>query len=160
MRRLIRIQRRTGLIIAMSFLAWLPSLAAAQQLQSAEAPPLSEDERRPAELNVSIAVFDPGVPIDPSSHRRLQIFPRIREIEALFLPFVLRETLVETNQWGAVRVVPEPDIAAELLISGAIIRSDGETLELQVRAIDSTGRVWINKAYSGLTGADAQQDAD
>lgn len=119
-----------------------------------------EEDRSASELNISIAVFDPGVPTDLSSHRRLQVFPRIREVEALFLPFVLRETLVDTNEWGAVRVVPEPDIAAELLLSGAIVRSDGETLELQVRVIDATGRVWFNKSYTGLAaGGDRQSNS-
>jgi hypothetical protein len=83
-----------------------------------------------AELNVSISVFDAGVPADPSTHRDLMVFPKIRRIEALFLPFVLRDTMVETNEWGAVRVVPELDIAAELLVTGAIVGSDGETLSL------------------------------
>ena len=102
-----------------------------------------------AEINISIAVFDPGIPADASSHRELLVFPKIREIEALFLPFVLRRTLVVTNEWGAVRVVPEPDFAAELLVSGAIIGSDGETLELRLQAIDASGRVWLDKAYAG-----------
>ena len=134
--------------------------AAAGQLPSETGLMRVEDERRVSELNVSIAVFDPGVPTDPSSHRRLQVFPRIREIEALYLPFVLRETLVATHEWGAVRVVPEPDIAAELLVSGAIVRSDGERLELQLQAIDASGRVWLNKAYAGMaTAGDGQSDA-
>ena len=102
-----------------------------------------------AELNVSITVFDPGVPEDVSTHRDLLVFPKIRRIEALFLPFVLRRTIVETHGWGAVRVVPEPDIAAELLVTGTIIDSDGETLTLQVQAIDASGRAWINNAYVG-----------
>lgn len=139
------------LALAATLLAVLSSQAVvAEQVETVPGNTAVDDERRATELNISIAVFDPGVPLDPSSHRRLQVFPRIREVEALFLPFVLRETLVETTEWGAVRVVPEPDIAAELLISGAIVRSDGETLELQLRAIDATGRVWINKSYTGM----------
>jgi hypothetical protein len=112
---------------------------------------LSRDplQQAAAQLNVSIAVFDPGVPTDLSVHRDLQVFPRIRRIEALFLPFVLRETLAGTNEWGAVRVVPEPDIAAELLVSGTIVTSDGESLELQLRAVDASGRVWLDKKFAG-----------
>jgi hypothetical protein len=110
----------------------------------------AEDVRKLASLNVSIAVFDPGVPTDMSLHRDLQVFPQIREIEAMFLPFVLRETLVRTNEWGAVRVVPQPDVAAELLVSGSILRSDGETLTLQVRVADASGRVWLDKAFAGV----------
>jgi hypothetical protein len=112
-------------------------------------------------LNVSIAVFDPGVPDDRSLHRDLQIFPRIREVEAKFLPFVLRETLVESGEWGAVRVVTEPDDAAEVAISGSIVHSDGERLELQVRAVDATGRRWFERNFSArLYEDDAQTGPD
>ena len=111
---------------------------------------IAQDAPDAAALNVSIVVFDAGVPADRSLHRDLQVFPRIREIEAMFLPFVLRETLAATSGWGAVRVVPEPDVAAELLVSGAILKSDGESLELKIRAIDASGRVWLDKLYTGV----------
>jgi hypothetical protein len=107
------------------------------------------EAREPAALNVSIAVFDPGVPAEQSLHRDLQVFPRIREIEAMFLPFVLRETLANTNTWGAVRVVPTPDIAAELLVSGTIVQSDGEILKLSIRAVDAGGHVWLDREFAG-----------
>lgn len=99
-------------------------------------------------LNVSIAVFDAGVPADRSLHRDLKIFPRIRAIEARFLPFVLRETLARNGAWGAVRVVGEPDGSAEVGISGTIVRSDGTHLELQVRAVDATGRPWFERNFA------------
>jgi hypothetical protein len=99
-------------------------------------------------LNVSIAVFDPGMPADRSLHRDLEVFTRIRAIEARFLPFVLRETLVGSGEWGAVRVVSEPDAAAEVAISGTIVQSDGERLELRVRAADATGRIWFERDFA------------
>jgi hypothetical protein len=111
-------------------------------------PALAQDAGTPR-LNVSIATFDPGVPIDPSLHRDLEIFPRIRKIEAMFLPFVLRQALVATGEWGAVRVVPEPEPAAELLVTGRVGRSDGETLELFVRAVDASGRTWFDRTFAG-----------
>jgi hypothetical protein len=114
---------------------------------------LVADARELAALDVSIAVFDPGVPADASVHRDLQVFPRIREIEARLLPFVLRDTLSTSNAWGAVRVVPEPDVAAELLVSGTIIRSDGESLGLEIRAVDASGRVWLDQTFAGLHGS-------
>lgn len=100
-------------------------------------------------LNVSIAAFDPGVPDDQSLHRDLEIFPRIREIEAMLLPFALRQALFETAEWGAVRIVPEPDDGAELLVTGSLGQSDGEDLELTVRAVDASGRVWLEKTFTG-----------
>ena len=36
-------------------------------------------------LNVTIPVFDPGIPDDPSVFREMQVFPRIRQIEAKVL---------------------------------------------------------------------------
>jgi hypothetical protein len=104
-------------------------------------------------LNVSIVEFDPGVPEDRSTHRDLQIFPRIREVEAMLLPFTLRETLANAGRWGAVRIVPETDAAAELMIEGWILQSDGYTLGIRVRAIDALGTAWIDKIYAATAGS-------
>ena len=82
-------------------------------------------------------------------HRDLQVFPRVRRIEALYLPFVLRETLVDAHAWGAVRVIPEVDAAAELLVTGTILNSNGETLQLRMRVVDATGHVWLEQDFAG-----------
>jgi hypothetical protein len=107
--------------------------------------------RQLTQLNISIAMFDPGIPEDRSTHRDQQIFPRVRKIESLYLPFVLRDVLSKQRQWGAIRVVPDSDIAAELLVHGTIVRSDGDVLGLHLRAIDARGYVWIDQTYSGST---------
>jgi len=99
-------------------------------------------------LNVTIPVFDPGIPDDPSVFREMQVFPRIRQIEARLMPFLLRETLVESQQWGAVRVVTKPDTAAELQLYGTIVRSNGDWLDLRIRAVDATENVWFDKIFS------------
>jgi hypothetical protein len=99
-------------------------------------------------LNVTIPVFDPGIPDDPSVFREQQVFPRIRQIEAKLMPFLLRETLVLSEQWGAVRVATKPDDAAELQLLGTIVHSDGELLNLRVRAIDAAGYTWFDKIFS------------
>ncbi len=112
-------------------------------------PVLADVTRDPARLNISIALFDPGIPEDRSLHRDLQVFPRVREIEALYLPFVLHDTLVSTREWGAVRVIPETDAAAELLLSGTILASDGEILELRLSAVDASGETWIDDTFRG-----------
>jgi len=100
-------------------------------------------------LNVTIPVFEAGIPTDPSVFRDLRIFPRIRQIEAKLMPFLLRETLVETGRWGAVRVVTQPEPAAELQLFGTIVRSDGDWLEVHIRAVDATGRTWLDQHFSG-----------
>jgi len=108
---------------------------------------------------VTIPVFDPGIPADPSVYRDLQLFPRIRQIEAKLMPFMLRQTLVASEQWGAVRVVTEKDDAAELQLFGTIVRSDGDWLDLRIRAVDATGKTWFDKLFSGRASkeSDARQ---
>jgi hypothetical protein len=114
---------------------------------------LPDGQREPSALNVSIALFDPGIPQDRSVHRDQQVYPRIREIEALFLPFRLREVLNDSHEWGVVRVVPQVDDSAELLVTASIVHSDGELLELSVRAADSAGRIWVDQVYTGSSDA-------
>lgn len=111
-------------------------------------------------LNVTIPVFDPGIPDDPSVFREQQVFPRIRNIEAKMMPFLLRETLVSSEEWGAVRVVEDPEPAAELLIFGTIVRSDGDFLDLRIRAIDAAGYTWLDRVFSGRASDEAEADKD
>lgn len=114
----------------------------------------AEPLREPSSLNVSIAVFDPGIPADRAAHRDLQVFPRVRRIESLYLPFLLRHQLAGSGGWGAIRVIPRADAAAELLVEGRVAYSDGETLELQILAVDASGRIWIDDTFSGNPGND------
>lgn len=99
-------------------------------------------------LDIGLAVFESGVPEDPTHLKELGIFPRIREAEARFIPFALRRSLVDTDQWGPVRVLPSPDPGTELLVTGRIIESDGISLKLHLRAVDSRGVEWINQEYA------------
>jgi hypothetical protein len=108
--------------------------------------PSSEPEPH-ALLDVGLVIFDPGIPADPVNNSKLGIFPEIRKAESRYQPYILRENLVETQAWGAVRVLPRPDKSAELQLTGKILHSDGSHLVLQVRAVDSTGRVWLDKIY-------------
>ena len=103
-------------------------------------------------LDLSIAVFDPGVPEAKSVHRDLKIFPRIRAVEALLLPYRLREVLAGTGEWGAVRDVTRVDAAADLSITGEILHSDGHALGVRITAVDAGGQLWIDSAFVGPVG--------
>lgn len=105
-----------------------------------------------AMLDVGLVIFDPGIPADPSSHSRQGIFPEIRKAEAQLVPVLLRRALVAANAWGVVRVLPEEQQSAELLVTGKILHSDGLQLALQVRALDATGRQWLDKVYLDQAG--------
>jgi hypothetical protein len=109
-------------------------------------------------LDINIAVFDPGytLPVEEDSG----IFPQVRNAEAGYIPYRLRETLQSTGHWGPVRVVPGSDTNSELLISGKIIESNGRDLELAVKAVDASGRVWLEKTYSETAASLSYSDAD
>ncbi|MCG8414320.1 MAG: hypothetical protein MI746_08890 [Pseudomonadales bacterium] len=75
------------------------------------------------------------------------VFSEIRDNERHFLPYLLRQTLQESNQWGAIRVLPLNDPSVDLSIEGTIHQSDGTRLVLEIRATDSTGKVWLDDIY-------------
>ncbi len=119
-------------------------------------------------LEVWIEVFDPGqLPMDDEKTQGLSM--EIREAEARFIPVHLRDTMEKTGYWGGVRVVPEITEGGEMLVSGSILASDGEVLQLEITAHDATGRKWFRRTYgltlspdvytaSSILGADAFQD--
>jgi len=102
-------------------------------------------------LDIGLAIFDAGIPADKSTHGKLGIFPEIRKSEAQFMAVIWRQTLIDSAAWGVVRVLPQADSSAELLISGRIVHSDGLRLVLQISARDATGRQWLERRYSDET---------
>jgi len=103
------------------------------------------------QLDIGLPIFDPGIPADASTHSKLGIFPEIRKSEAKYMPVMLRQVLIESGEWGVVRVLPEALESSELLVTGTILHSDGQRLELRVQARDATGAQWLDKVYAGAT---------
>jgi hypothetical protein len=98
-------------------------------------------------LNVSIKVFDPGeLPENVDERHGLSL--EIREAEARFIPIHLKYSMQRTGYWGAVRIVPDDDNGAEVLVRGKIEFSDGESLVLTVEALDSRNVLWFRKTYA------------
>lgn len=98
-------------------------------------------------LDVGIAIFDPGI---DDYEEGEQTYPEVRKAEARYMPFLLSEAMQESGAWGAVRVVPNPEQINDLMVSGKILHSDGEELTLHISAVDSLGRVWLDKDYTGV----------
>jgi hypothetical protein len=98
-------------------------------------------------LDVSIKVFDPGeLPEDINDQAGLTL--EIREAEARFIPIHLKYSMQRTGYWGAVRIVPDDDVGAEVQVHGKIEISDGESLVLTVEALDSRNVLWFKKTYA------------
>ena len=122
----------------------LPQLQAVQAVEEVPAERL---------LDVGIHLFDPGIPKEVEENPDLadekRIYPEIRRAEARYMPSQLRDTLEGTAQWGAVRVVPSLVDSTDLVVDGRILESTGTELKLAIRAVDATGRVWLDQDYSG-----------
>jgi hypothetical protein len=104
-------------------------------------------------LDVSIKVFDPGeLPEDIDDQAGLTL--EIREAEARFIPIHLKYSMQRTGYWGAVRIVPDDDVGAEVQVHGKIEFSDGESLVLTVEALDSRNVLWFKKTYAETTQLD------
>ena len=114
-------------------------------------PAVSEVESRIPEhelLDVGVMVLDPGS--DKKSYLLNgyeYINPALRESEAAFIAVHLMRTLQKTENFGLVRMMPRNSRSADLLVNGRIRTSSGRRLEIELEAVDATGRRWLKKVY-------------
>ncbi|MDX1734353.1 MAG: hypothetical protein R3228_08295 [Halioglobus sp.] len=123
-----------------------------QTVKSTRIPPLNGPSVEVPEellLDVGVAIFDAGLDDYEEDDDELPIYPEVRRAEALFLPNKLAAALQDSGAWGAVRVMPNEEQLVDVLVSGTILHSDGESLKLQVTATDSRQKVWLEKTYTG-----------
>ena len=99
-------------------------------------------------LDVGIQIFDPGMPAgDIYALEQNGYFADVRKSESRYIPVCLMNTMQATGNWGAVRVVPAGSIVSDLTVKGRILSSSGRKLEIRVRAVDASGREWLDKQY-------------
>lgn len=150
----ILIWRRAGACVALALL--LASCAAAPTPQPAGPPPVGSvslvtaNNSPSAEqaFDIGVLVFSSQAGNDEIVRSGAEIFSQIRKTETQYLPVALRSTLVASNQWGIVRVLPDADPSLDLIVEGTILSSDGAGLLLHIRATDSTGRIWLDRDYA------------
>ncbi len=102
-------------------------------------------------LDIGIVEFAPGIDED-NDPRDSGVFEEIRLAETKYLAYHLKTTLQGTGHWGAVRVIPSREAFTDVVISGHILRSDGEFVELAVSVEDAAGRHWYDRTYETQTG--------
>ena len=84
--------------------------------------------------------------------------PDIRRAEANIIPYIAKNLLQSTGNWGAVRVVPRPTHAVDVTINGKILHSDGESMSIETTVEDATGRIWFTREYEALASKYAYSD--
>jgi hypothetical protein len=140
--------RQTALTLGAVILMWFATLASPVLAVNEGGVDYTGDDNL---VDVGLLIFDPGIPTDKSTHSRLGIFPEIRKSEAKYMPVILRQVLIESGDWGVVRVLPEVPESSDLLITGTIVHSDGQRLELRITARDAIGVLWLDQVYTGAT---------
>jgi len=104
-------------------------------------------------LDVGVVVFDPGVPEGEIPKDVLEeliregTFVHIRRMESMYMAVQLQRTLQNSGHWGGVWVMPEPSNSADVNVTAKILHSDGDIVRVRAKAVDATGRVWIDDVY-------------
>ena len=100
-------------------------------------------------LDVGVGIFETGVDeADEEGNEKKGIYPKVRAAEARYMPNVLKNTLQQSGNWGAVRVVPDRLSEMDVWVDAEILKSDGEKLSLRVQVQDATGKVWFKRKYT------------
>lgn len=124
-------------------------------------PPTQSTQVLPEDLllDVGVAIFDPNIPEDYDEQIDRLIQPEVRRAEANYMPYVAKNLLQSTGNWGAVRVVPVPSDVVDVTVTGKILESHGERLRLELSVSDATGRQWFTREYTALASKYAYSDA-
>src|SRR5688572_29080669 len=153
--------RRIGLLL---FAVWWVAGCASSEVLVAHSVPLTTAQQEAPEaelLDIGIMVFDSGVPEGEVAKEVLEeliregTFVQIRRSEALYMAVVLRDTLQKSGNWGAVWVTPGETSPADITVKARILHSDGDIVQLEVTAVDATGREWLDGKYEMNTAAGA-----
>jgi hypothetical protein len=102
-------------------------------------------------LDVGIVEFDAQIP-EGNRPEKTGIYDDIRLAEAKYMPYHLKTTMQGAGYWGAVRVIPSEDAFTDVIVRGAIERSDGEYIEVELSVSDASGLHWFTRSYETQTG--------
>ena len=106
-------------------------------------------EEQAVYLDVGVVAMDPGLDVNVENEE--VIFPEIRIAESSYHAQKLVATIQRSGHWGAVRVVPNTDVLTEVQVDGKILKSDGESLELQIKVTDAAGTQWFDRKFVEVT---------
>ncbi len=105
-------------------------------------------------LDVGILLFEKGE-ITEKQKEQEGVHDDIRQAEARYMAYHLKETMQRSNGWGAIRVLPEKSYIADVVVAGKIMASNGEEMIVTIHVSDSTGEDWFEKTYKTLADDEA-----
>jgi hypothetical protein len=146
--------------IAMLLLACIAMLALAPQATWARTDKVTSSTalvlKTPTAPIPEAAVLDVGIPTLNDglylTDDEDTVFPEVRFAEAIYFSNQLAKVMEKSGAWGAIRVTPSDNVIMDLYITGTILQSDGETMDLEIQVKDSSGKKWFAKNYKQTTG--------
>jgi hypothetical protein len=100
-------------------------------------------------LDVGIPPLNDGLALTDEDDT---VFPEVRSAETIYFSNQLAKTMEKSGAWGAIRVVPSADVVMDVYITGTILQSDGETLDIEIRVFDTSGRQWLKERHRQVVG--------
>ena len=140
------------LVLLLCIAASNPAQAAVDKITSSTTITLDTPSRSfaaEALLDIGIPTLNDGLHLTDENDT---VFPEVRYAEAIYFSNQLGKVLEKSGAWGAIRVTPNSEVIMDLYITGTIHQSDGETMDLEIRAVDSSGKQWFKKRYKQVTG--------
>ena len=100
-------------------------------------------------LDVGIPPLNDGLALTDEDDT---VFPEVRSAETIYFSNQLAKTMEKSGAWGAIRVVPSTDVVMDVYITGTILQSDGETLDIEIEVYDTSGRHWLKERHRQVVG--------
>ena len=98
-------------------------------------------------LDVGIDLFEPNIEnIDTETGTTTA---GVRYAESIIFAERLSKVMQASENYGAVRVIPDRQSETDIYVEGQINQSDGESLSLTVSVMNSKGDRWYTRSYKG-----------
>jgi uncharacterized lipoprotein YajG len=133
-------------LIALVFLSGCATTLRSQKVGPTQILEAQEEIPENQLMDVGILVFESEEMTQETAEKE-KTTAEIRKAESNYMPYHLKNTLQQSSQWGAVRVVPDKAASTEIVIKTKIVKSNGEKLVLDVDVADAAGIKWFHKSY-------------
>ncbi|MDX1409017.1 MAG: hypothetical protein R3330_12805 [Saprospiraceae bacterium] len=100
-------------------------------------------------LDVGIPPLDDGLWLTDEDDT---VFPEVRYAESIYFSNQLAKIMEKSGAWGAIRVIPKTDVVMDVYLTGTIMQSDGETLDIEIEVFDTSGKNWLKKRHKQTVG--------
>ena len=137
-----------SIVAALLLMVNSPTVFAAIDKVTSSTPLALQTPSRPmaesALLDVGIPAFNDGLSLTDEDDT---VFPEVRFAEAIYFSNQLAKVMEKSGAWGAIRVTPNAQVITDVYITGTVLQSDGEVLELDIEVKDTSGKKWFAKKY-------------